>query len=584
MRVDNNKDKIKIKNLKEKYIVFFLLICAMIAGLVPLYQVRKLGDFIDYINNGNVNEIINSHALILLSIIIACYLMAWINNAVNEYLLKILEMSINETRQYELLGKCKFIYLEDLENNEFYNVHKRVIEKNIPMRIMFFRDIFNLITIGARLLCTVYILFVYERWIAGVMLILVIPVFIFSYRAGVTNYIEQKELTQQERTVNYLSSILTSRDHAYERKLFNYSSFYNKEYDSHYEVWKKKKMKIDFINLLEKNIGSIISVVMGIFIFLLLLTSVMKRSVTVGTFISIVYMVYELSNVLSENLISIANQFAEVIEYSKEQKNYLKDHKKIMGTNSCMDFVKLEFKNVSFKYTNSERYVLKNFNLSIEKGKKYALVGLNGEGKTTIVKLAVGLYSDYEGMILLNGKNIQEYSREDLNRIMSVLFQDFAKYSISIRENIWGAKEAGSLDSINGIDGIELNAFIEKLPYGLDTEIGKISEQSIDLAGGEWQKIAFARVLAKDSPVIILDEPTAALDPIIESKLYALFYEMIQNKTSIVISHRLGATKLYDNILVLSEGNVAECGTHDELIERRGLYYHMYESQKEWYL
>lgn len=583
MRV-NNKEKIQIKNVKANFIIFFLLICAMIAGLVPLYQVRILGDFIDYINNGNVSEILNSHAFVLLLIIIGCYLIAWINNAVNEYLLKILEMSINETQQYELLGKCKSIYLEDLENNDFYNVHKRVIEKNIPMRIMFFRDVFNLITIGARLLCTVYILYNYERWISGVMLILVIPVFIFSYKAGVTNYIEQKELTQQERTVNYLSSILTSREHAYERKLFNFSNYYNNEYDSHYEEWKKKRMKIDFINLLEKNIGSIISVVMGIFIFLLLLTSVIKNNVTVGTFISIVYMVYELSNILSDNLISIANQFAEVIEYSKERKNYLQDHKKIMGTSSCADFEKLEFNNVSFKYTNTDRYVLKNFNLSIEKGKKYALVGLNGEGKTTIVKLAVGLYSDYEGMILLNGKNIQEYSREELNQIMSVLFQDFAKYSTSIRENIWGSKEGGSLASINGIDGIELNALIDRLPDGIDTEIGKISEQSIDLSGGEWQKIAFARVLAKDSPVIILDEPTAALDPIIESKLYALFYDMTQNKTSIVISHRLGATKLYDNILVLSEGNVAESGTHDELIERKGLYYHMYESQKEWYL
>lgn len=583
MRV-NNKEKIQIKNVKANFIIFFLLICAMIAGLVPLYQVRILGDFIDYINNGNVSEILNSHAFVLLLIIIGCYLIAWINNAVNEYLLKILEMSINETQQYELLGKCKSIYLEDLENNDFYNVHKRVIEKNIPMRIMFFRDVFNLITIGARLLCTVYILYNYERWISGVMLILVIPVFIFSYKAGVTNYIEQKELTQQERTVNYLSSILTSREHAYERKLFNFSNYYNNEYDSHYEEWKKKRMKIDFINLLEKNIGSIISVVMGIFIFLLLLTSVIKNNVTVGTFISIVYMVYELSNILSDNLISIANQFAEVIEYSKERKNYLQDHKKIMGTSSCADFEKLEFNNVSFKYTNTDRYVLKNFNLSIEKGKKYALVGLNGEGKTTIVKLALGLYSDYEGMILLNGKNIQEYSREELNRIMSVLFQDFAKYSTSIRENIWGSKEGGSLASINGIDGIELNALIDRLPDGIDTEIGKISEQSIDLSGGEWQKIAFARVLAKDSPVIILDEPTAALDPIIESKLYALFYDMTQNKTSIVISHRLGATKLYDNILVLSEGNVAESGTHDELIERKGLYYHMYESQKEWYL
>lgn len=583
MRV-NNKEKIQIKNVKANFIIFFLLICAMIAGLVPLYQVRILGDFIDYINNGNVSEILNSHAFVLLLIIIGCYLIAWINNAVNEYLLKILEMSINETQQYELLGKCKSIYLEDLENNDFYNVHKRVIEKNIPMRIMFFRNVFNLITIGARLLCTVYILYNYERWISGVMLILVIPVFIFSYKAGVTNYIEQKELTQQERTVNYLSSILTSREHAYERKLFNFSNYYNNEYDSHYEEWKKKRMKIDFINLLEKNIGSIISVVMGIFIFLLLLTSVIKNNVTVGTFISIVYMVYELSNILSDNLISIANQFAEVIEYSKERKNYLQDHKKIMGTSSCADFEKLEFNNVSFKYTNTDRYVLKNFNLSIEKGKKYALVGLNGEGKTTIVKLAVGLYSDYEGMILLNGKNIQEYSREELNRIMSVLFQDFAKYSTSIRENIWGSKEGGSLASINGIDGIELNALIDRLPDGIDTEIGKISEQSIDLSGGEWQKIAFARVLAKDSPVIILDEPTAALDPIIESKLYALFYDMTQNKTSIVISHRLGATKLYDNILVLSEGNVAESGTHDELIERKGLYYHMYESQKEWYL
>lgn len=245
----------------------------------------------------------------------------------------------------------------------------------------------------------------------------------------------------------------------------------------------------------------------------------------------------------------------------------------------------IEFRDVRFKYPGTVRYVLDGCSFRLDRSKHYAFVGINGAGKTTITKLLTGLYPDFEGEILINGRSIKEYSQSRLKALFSVVYQDFAKYYITLRDNIF-------LGNINGVDDkriaeaieeIDLSETLARLEKGLDTPLGKILEGGTDISGGEWQRVAIARTLVSNAPLHILDEPTAALDPVAESKVYELFGRISKGRMTVFITHRLGAAKLADEILVLKDGKIAEVGSHDDLMARGGIYAEMFEAQRSWY-
>jgi ATP-binding cassette subfamily B protein len=254
-------------------------------------------------------------------------------------------------------------------------------------------------------------------------------------------------------------------------------------------------------------------------------------------------------------------------------------------------FESLELRNVSFKYPGTDRYILKGLSLWLEGGRHYAVVGVNGAGKTTLTKLLTGLYGDYEGEILLNGKSLGEYSQGELKGIFAVVYQDYARYFISLAENIVLGSSSLPGD-LGGVDTERLEGILKQigldeavlgLTRGVDTDLGKIREGGADLSGGQWQRVAIARALYRPSAVYILDEPTAALDPVAESEVYGMFGRISAGKPAIFITHRLGAARLADEIVVIDEGRVAEQGSHEELIERGGIYAEMFESQRSWY-
>ena len=249
----------------------------------------------------------------------------------------------------------------------------------------------------------------------------------------------------------------------------------------------------------------------------------------------------------------------------------------------------LEFKGVRFKYPGTDNYILKGISFKMESGRHYAFVGLNGAGKTTITKLLTGLYDEFEGDILINDKNISEYGQGELKSFFSVVYQDFARYHITMKDNIriGGINAMESEDEAErikqAVERVGLQETVKKLPDGIDTPLGKIKGGGMDVSGGEWQRIAMARAVMNPAPVRILDEPTAALDPISESRLYEEYEQISRDKTTIFISHRLGSTKLADEILVIGDGHIIENGTHDELMDLDGVYTQMYESQRSWY-
>lgn len=245
----------------------------------------------------------------------------------------------------------------------------------------------------------------------------------------------------------------------------------------------------------------------------------------------------------------------------------------------------VEFRDVSFKYPKTDTYVLKHVNLKFKVGEKLAVVGMNGSGKTTFIKLMCRLYDPTEGEILLNGVNIKKYDYNEYMSIFSVVFQDFRLFSFSLGQNV---SASASYDREKVIECLKKAGFAERLnslPNDLDTFLYKdIDAEGVEISGGEAQKLALARALYKNTPFIILDEPTAALDPISEYEVYSKFNEIAGTKTSIYISHRLASCRFCDKIAVFHEGEIIQIGSHEELLaDRRGKYYELWNAQAQYY-
>lgn len=243
----------------------------------------------------------------------------------------------------------------------------------------------------------------------------------------------------------------------------------------------------------------------------------------------------------------------------------------------------IEFRDVSFKYPNSENYVLRHVNQKIKIGSKTAVVGKNGAGKTTFIKLLCRLYDPSEGQILLNGVDIRYYDYKDYVRLFSVVFQDFNLFSFSIGENVAGSS---NYDENKVIDCLKRSGFEERLktlPEGIHSNIFQHMNKGVEISGGEAQKIAIARALYKDAPLVILDEPTSALDPLSEYEIYKHFDSMVQDKTSIYISHRMSSCRFCDNILVFDNGEIVEEGSHEKLLKNGGLYSQLWQAQAQYY-
>jgi len=273
-----------------------------------------------------------------------------------------------------------------------------------------------------------------------------------------------------------------------------------------------------------------------------------------------------------------AHQFLKLLEYPVALE---KGDKKVTGEKHV-----IEFSHVSFKYPRSEQYVLKDINLKIISGEHLSVVGLNGAGKTTFIKLLCRLYDVTEGEILIDGINIKEYSEEEYRKLFAVVFQDFQLFAFSLRDNI-ALCDTAKEEEVNRV--LELSGFYEdaqKLPQGLDTMLYKsFDEKGTELSGGQQQKTAIARALYKNAPIVILDEPTAALDPVAEYDIYRSFDTLVGGKTAIYISHRLSSCKFCDKIAVFAENTIKEYGTHDELVDKKnGIYAELFAAQAQYYV
>lgn len=297
--------------------------------------------------------------------------------------------------------------------------------------------------------------------------------------------------------------------------------------------------------------------------FMQIINGIMKMAVTFGK---------------TAEMVPLVNYYFEIVN-AKDDMTYGKKELDLS------DKFEIEFKNVSFKYPNMESYALKNINIKINNGEHLAVVGRNGSGKTTFIKLMCRLYDVTDGEILINGINIKEYSKESIISLYSVVFQDFKIFSTTLAQNI-SAGEKYDYDKLYKVlDEANIKDRVLAMENKESTYLYKdLDKSGVEISGGEAQKLALARALYKDSPVVILDEPTAALDPVAENEIYNRFNSFVDNKTAIYISHRLSSCAFCNRIAVFDKSHLVEAGTHGKLLERGGVYASLWNAQAEYYI
>lgn len=482
------------------------------------------------------------------------------------------------------LEKMEAIAYHNMENSEILDLLKRT-ENDGEIIFTVYRTMLDAIEIVTRI-AAVFFAITTTSVITGILVLAVsLPLMRIAVKAGEKKYDMEKEEAAYKRRYEYFYGLLADRDSVEERTLFQYGPFVEKRLLKYYERFRKKSNTVCIQRNINVEGGSIAASLFTILIASMLLVSYFNHNMTIGLFLSLFAAVMSLTETMSWGFAGAISEITSNHQRLKDIDAFFKlsEEKRSGKTGDATVIRTIEFKNVWFKYPNTENYILKGLSLVLSAGYHYAFVGKNGAGKSTVIKLLTGLYREYEGEILINGQELKEYSLEELRQIYAIVYQDFAKYQVSVYDNISFGSPGCTKEQVDEVIRIcGLENLVQRIG-DVNRALGKISEGGIEVSGGEWQRIALARAFIKKNAVLILDEPTSALDSIMENKLYEEFAEICEARTTIFISHRLGSTKLADVIFVIDDGKIREFGSHGELMQNRDFYADMYNSQKRWY-
>lgn len=497
------------------------------------------------------------------------------------------QYSINSS--VKIIKKTAVLNLDQLEDSEFYDKLERARQQTTG-RIGLMSNILTQAEDIIVILSLLAGVVVFEPWLIILLVISIIPTIINEIKFSGTSYSLARSWTQERRELDYLRYAGASDMTAKEVKLFGLSDYLATRFQNLSEKYfaQSKRLAIQraswgsFFNLL----GT--SAYYGAYLLIIFRTVTGLFSLGDLTFLSGSF------NRLRSKLQGFFIRFTAITESAL----YLQDYFEFLdlAPGEVNDSEKLplpreikkgfEFVDVGFRYPKSESWVVRYVNFELRAGEKLAFVGENGAGKTTLIKLLLQFYAPTEGYILLDGIPIHRYEQAAYQQFFGVIFQDFVKFELTLRENIamGEIKEIGNQPRIDGAAEKSLaNQVIESLPMGYDQPLGKRFKMGKDLSGGQWQKVAIARAYMKDAKVLILDEPTSALDARAETEAFNRFIQLTAGKTAVIISHRFSTVRIADRIMVLKNGSVLEMGTHEELMANDRLYRELFNLQAAGY-
>lgn len=399
----------------------------------------------------------------------------------------------------------------------------------------------------------------------------------------------KKEWEKEERKKNYLQGLSDDFYNAKDIKLYGMESWLDKmmrDYQAYLLMWNKRcSLRGFFASVL----AGLMSFIQNGVVYVVLIGMLLEGEISVGDFVFFFGLASGIAGYLQGIITDVAKLGvrADKIAYFRDFFGYESRFNRGQGCALPEGPVKIELKDVWYKYDGAEDYTLKGVNLTIEGSESLALVGVNGAGKTTLIKLICGMYTPTKGDILVNGRHISDYNVKAYYSMISAVFQEIRTAAFTIFEFVASAdmeRETAREDAVAAMKAAGIWEKIASLSNGMDTHLQKgIYDDGVDLSGGELQKLVLARAIYKNGSILVLDEPTAALDPIAENNLYLKYRELTQGKTSIYISHRFASTRFCDRIVLLGDGVIQESGSHEELMESNGQYAYMFGVQSKYY-
>jgi ATP-binding cassette subfamily B protein len=489
----------------------------------------------------------------------------------------------------EIMRHAATLDLSHFEDPAFYDKMERARQQTfgrtalLSMVLSQVEDFITILFLGVGLAA-------FNPWLLLILFVAVLPAFAGENYFNQRNYSLTRSWTPERRELDYLRYIGASDTTAKEVKLFGLAGFladrFERLADKYYQANKKLSTRRAFWGTGLSSLATL--AYYGAYVFILIQT--VGGLLTVGTLTFLAGSFSRMRGLLQ----GIMGRFSKIGESAL----YLQDLFDFFAIKPTIEGAAggkkvpipirqgLVFENVGFKYPQSSRWAIRGLSFELKAGEKLALVGENGAGKTTLVKLLARLYEPTEGRILLDGIDLREYDPESLRAAIGVIFQDYQRYQLKVRENI-AVGDIGKRDDDQRIEDAALKSLadqvVSELPKGFDQMLGKRFNEGVELSGGQWQKIALARAYMRDAQLLILDEPTSALDARAEYEVFQRFSKLMEGKTAVLISHRFSTVRMADRILVLENGGLLELGSHEELLEKNGRYAELFQLQAKGY-
>ena len=576
---------IKTCFLASKFYFSMKLIILMFTTLIPLVNLwlwkEVLNGIVDF---GNRKQTVLVCLVIYLALQLATYLIDQFDNYVQDRYSDELKFYIEE----QMMDKTSRMDLSFFDSAKMGDKVRHARNNFLTMMNMSWL-VFDIISAFINVVATLIIVCTYKWWLGLVTLVLLIPFMLYNKKRTERKLQMEKEQLRDNRKKDYYRDVFFNNNIQFEIKLNHIGSYFIGKYK---ETW-QKLYKINKTEDIKHNIINTLIMIVNVSCEFLVLTvsvfDVINKHIGIGDLQYNLSMVSRLRN-QSQMLTNKVNKFLNDNTRLSELQEFMDIEPEVekSGTLKPSNNPKIEFCNVSFRYPNAEQYVLKDCSFTVEPHEKIGLIGLNGAGKSTIVKLMFRFYDPEEGCIRLDGVDLKEYDVYAVRKVFGVLFQDYVKYCLPLREIIalsdfderFNDEKLKKACDISGASEV-----IKEWENGFDSVLGRYyADNGKDFSGGQWQLVGLARAYFKDSEYMILDEPSAALDPISEDRIFEQLYHLSEGKSSVTISHRLSNTTLADKILVIGDGHIIEQGSHFELLKQNGKYAELFNLQASKYI
>lgn len=555
------------------------IICMMLQSLMAAITIWLTSVFLNLVHQKDFKS-----SLICFCMILAVFVLSEVANSIFYSCMVRIDFQTGQQLQIELGEKGTRLSMICYENTETNNMLKRA--KNCIEQERFSDlslSVFNILAEFLKVNGTLLVLAGFHPVLVGISLLSVFPYLIVRLVRGKEFYELKRYQAAGERRRNYLYHLFGDKQAVKELRIFEIEDYieqkmYAARDNMKQEVWNFKKR--DMRSLLICEIFCKSGYLLSIFSTILLL---LHQVLDVGMMAAALVAFTSFQTAAKYFLVSLG-RIPECVAFVKDYYDFMDMEEAEKGTEKlCSDFDSIKVKQLSFSYPGRKTPAVSNLSFTIKRNEVVAIVGNNGSGKTTLVKLLTGLYQAQKGQIYYGRQNLRSLDPEEFYKQISFVSQDFIKYELTVRENIG----IGDWKQMENTDKI----YMLLHQVGLETFISQASVNQLlgnefggrELSVGQWQKLAIARGMMKDSSVIFLDEPTAALDPLMETKVLKMFLKIAREKTAIIVSHRIGICKEVDKIIVMKEGKIAEIGNHEKLLAEKGEYYRLYTMQQKWY-